>query len=50
MGDGDDTRSTSSRLVTFNGNFGMGDFGTSYNAILRISDGITTVDYSSEDA
>ena len=41
---------TSLKTITFNGNFGMGDFGTSYNAVLRISDGSTTIDYSSEDA
>ena len=39
-----------SKTITFNDNFGMGAFGTAYNAVLRISDGTTTVDYSSEDA
>lgn len=38
-----------SKIITFNDNFGMGAFGTAYNAVLRISDGTTTVDYSSED-
>ena len=50
MGDDEDTISTSSRLITFNGHFGLGTFGSTYSAILRISDGTTTVDYSSEDA
>ena len=44
------TPGTSSKTITFNGNFGMGGFGTSYNAALRISDGSTTVNYTSEDA
>ncbi len=39
-----------SKTITFNDNFGMGAFGTAYNAVLRINDGSTTVDYSSEDA
>jgi len=40
---------TSSKTITFNGNFGMGAFGSNYNAALRISDGSTTIDYTSED-
>jgi hypothetical protein len=39
-----------SKTITFDGNFGMGSFGTTYNAVLRIHDGSTTVNYSSEDA
>lgn len=42
--------SVSSKTITFNGNFGMGAFGSNYNAALRISDGSTTIDYTSEDA
>ena len=38
-----------SKTITFNGNFGMGGFGSTYNAALRISDGSTTIDYTSED-
>ena len=39
----------SSQTITFNGNFGMGAFGSNYSAALRISDGSTTIDYTSED-
>ncbi len=39
-----------SKIITFNGNFGMGAFGATYSAVLRIHDGSTTVNYSSEDA
>lgn len=37
------------KIITFNGDPGLGSFGSSYSTALRISDGTTTVDYTTED-
>ena len=37
------------KIITFNGDPGLGNFGSSYSTALRISDGTTTIDYTTED-
>tara|TARA_B100000927_G_scaffold287956_1_gene281717 strand:- start:6155 stop:6751 length:597 start_codon:yes stop_codon:yes gene_type:complete len=37
------------KIITFNGDPGLGNFGSSYSTALRINDGTTTVNYTTED-
>ena len=43
------TTAGTGKVITFSGDPGLSNFGSSYSTVLRISDGSTTVDYSTED-